>query len=209
MGSLSSSGLVLGLAGLARRVLELGFFSRTCVVAILTTAGSTRLTMAEKELAEGMGSGTTRGVAFVPLNDFIAETRPEITEPIMIPVTSVNATKNDAMILRRRAQLKSSFTCSPMSLLLDFGRTCLRSQVRVSERLAKPRVSITPQVRDSCTGKLMRRVRHCPEGRGSEVMFCGRSIDSLESLDAGTHPFVVKNMRTDPRRAATDCVFRT
>jgi hypothetical protein len=44
----------------------------------------------------------------------------------------------------------------------------------------------------------MRRVRHCPEGRGSEVMFCGRSIDSLESLDAGTHPFVVKNMRTAP-----------
>src|SRR5580693_263087 len=120
MGSLSSSGLVLGLAGFARCVLELGFFSRTCVVAILTTAGSTRFTMVEKELAEGIGSGTVRGVAFVPLNDFIAETRPEITEPIMIPVTSVNATKNDAMILRRRAQLKSSFTCSPMSLLLDF-----------------------------------------------------------------------------------------
>src|SRR4029077_7787483 len=107
IGSSSSLGLALGLAGLGRRILELGFFSSTCVVAILTTAGSTRFTMAEKELAEGMGSGTTSGVAFVPLNDFIADTRPEITEPIMIPVTSVNATKNDAMILRRRAQLKS------------------------------------------------------------------------------------------------------
>src|SRR5271154_1928839 len=120
MGSLSSSGLLLGLAGFVRRVLEFGFFSRTCVVAILTTAGSTRFTIPEKELAEGMGSGTDRCAASVPLNDFMAETWPEITEPIMIPTTSVNATKNDAMILRRRAQLKSSLTCSPMSLLLSF-----------------------------------------------------------------------------------------
>src|SRR5580704_11694272 len=120
MGSLSSSGLA-GVLGRARRILlELDFFSRTWVVAMFTTAGSTRFTMPEKELADGMGSGTASGVAFVPLKVFIAETRPEITEPIMIPVTSVNATKNDASILRRRAQLKSSFTCSPMSLLLDF-----------------------------------------------------------------------------------------
>src|SRR5580704_18902145 len=85
---------------------------------MLTTAGSTRFTMPENELAEGMGSGTVSRDASVPLKDFMAETRPEITEPIMIPTMSVNATKNDARILRRRAQLKSSFTCSPMSLLL-------------------------------------------------------------------------------------------
>src|SRR5208282_5998099 len=124
IGSSSSLGFALGLEGFARRILELGFFSRTCVVAIFTTAGSTRFTMPEKELAEGMGSGTTRGVAFVPLNDFIAETRPEMTDPIRIPVTSVKATKNDAMIFRRRAQLKISFTCSPMvAAPIYLGRT--------------------------------------------------------------------------------------
>ena len=33
---------------------------------MFTTAGSTRLTMAEKELEDGTGSGTASGVAFVP-----------------------------------------------------------------------------------------------------------------------------------------------
>src|SRR6476646_9737246 len=87
---------------------------------MFTTAGSTRFTIPEKELGEGIGSGTASRAASVPPNDFIAETRPEMTEPIMIPRTRVNATKNDARYLRRRAQLKISFTCSPISLHLAF-----------------------------------------------------------------------------------------
>src|SRR5258706_4295658 len=94
--------------------------SRTCVVAMLTTAGSTRLTTPENEDAEGIGSGTASLVAFVPAkeNVFIAETRPETTEPIMMPTTSVHATKKEARILRRRAQSNNSFTCCPIILLL-------------------------------------------------------------------------------------------
>src|SRR5580704_12729529 len=204
MGSLSSSGLVLGLAGLARRVLELDFFSRTCVVAILTTAGSTRFTMVEKELAEGMASGTARGVAFVPLNDFIAETRPEITEPIMIPVTSVNATKNDAMILRRRAQLKSSFTCSPMSLLLNFPAAHASDpKPEVSRtRLEGPPDEPLRKYNTANTGQLSRKIdapgSSLSQGTGIEGMFFGRSFDCLQYLDAGTHPYVVKVCGTAP-----------
>ena len=37
-----------------------------------------------------------------------------------MPIASVNATNTEASILRRRAQLKSSFTCSPISLAPDF-----------------------------------------------------------------------------------------
>src|ERR1700682_964526 len=92
--------------------------SSTCVVAMFTTAGSTRLTIDAKELDEGTGSGTVSAVAVVPENPrlFVAETRPETTDPIIIPTASVNATKMAASILRRRAQLKSSLTCSPMSV---------------------------------------------------------------------------------------------
>jgi hypothetical protein len=83
---------------------------------MFTTAGSTRFTIPEKELDEGMGSGTDSGVALVPANPelFTADTLPETTEPISIPTTSVKDTKNAAMIFRRRAQLKSSLTCSPI-----------------------------------------------------------------------------------------------
>src|SRR6266852_9545745 len=83
---------------------------------MFTTAGSTRFTIEAKELDEGTGSGTVRAVAVVPGNPrlFIAETRPETTDPIKIPTVSVNATNTAASILRRRAQLKSSLTCSPM-----------------------------------------------------------------------------------------------
>src|SRR5712692_3680068 len=77
---------------------------------MFTTAGSTRFTIAAKELDEGMTSGTVSGVAVVPANPrvFIAETRPDMTDPIRIPTASVSATDNDARILRRRAQLNSS-----------------------------------------------------------------------------------------------------
>ena len=83
---------------------------------MFTTAGSTRLTMDANELEEGTGSGTVRAVAVVPPNPklFIAEVRPETTEPIRMPIPSVKATKKAARIFLRRAQLKSSFTCSPI-----------------------------------------------------------------------------------------------
>src|SRR5258708_24019966 len=85
---------------------------------MFTTAGSTLLTIAANELDAGIGSGTANAVAVVPGNPspFIAETRPETTDPIKIPTVSVNATNTAASILRRRAQLKSSLTCSPMSI---------------------------------------------------------------------------------------------
>jgi hypothetical protein len=74
---------------------------------MLTTAGSTRFTIPEKELDDGIGSGTANGVAFVPANVelFTADTRPETTEPIIIPTNKVKATKNAAEIFLRRAQL--------------------------------------------------------------------------------------------------------
>src|SRR5258707_14685189 len=85
---------------------------------MFTTAGSTRLTIDAKELDEGTGSGTANAVAVVPGNPrlFIPETHPETTDPIRIPTVSVNATNTAARILRRRAQLKSSLTCSLISL---------------------------------------------------------------------------------------------
>jgi hypothetical protein len=72
--------------------------------------------MDANEFEDGIGSGTARAVAVVPANPkfFIAETRPETTDPIRMPTPSVNITNTDTTILRRRAQLKSSFTCSPI-----------------------------------------------------------------------------------------------
>jgi hypothetical protein len=74
---------------------------------MFTTAGSTRFTIPEKELDDGIGSGTASGVALVPANAalFTADTRPETTDPIIIPTNSVKATKNAAIIFLRRAQL--------------------------------------------------------------------------------------------------------
>src|SRR6266849_2956971 len=85
---------------------------------MFTTAGSTRLTIDAKELDDGTGSGTARAVAVVPENPelFIAETRPETTDPIRMPTASVNATNTPASILRRRDQLNISLTCSPISV---------------------------------------------------------------------------------------------
>ncbi len=90
--------------------------SSTCVVAMFTTAGSTRFTIDANEFDAGIGSGTAKAVAEVPANPrlFIAETRPETTDPIRIPTAKVKATNTPASILRRLAQLISSLTCSPM-----------------------------------------------------------------------------------------------
>src|SRR5882757_9660943 len=85
---------------------------------MFTTAGSTRFTIDANEFDAGIGSGTAKAVAEVPANPrlFIAETRPETTDPIRIPTARVSATNIPESILRRRAQLKSSLTCSPMSV---------------------------------------------------------------------------------------------
>src|SRR5258708_38618692 len=85
---------------------------------MFTTAGSTLLTIAANELDAGIGSGTANAVAVVPGNPspFIAETRPETSDPIKIPTLSVNATNTAESILRRRAQLQDSLTSPPMSL---------------------------------------------------------------------------------------------
>src|SRR5208282_2452279 len=88
--------------------------SITCVVAIFTTAGSTRVTIELNELDDGMGSGSASGVAFVPANDnaFIADTLPDITVPIRMPTISVAATSPATTILRRRVQSTISLTDS-------------------------------------------------------------------------------------------------
>src|SRR5712664_3581153 len=108
---------------------------------MFTTAGSTRLTIDAKELDEGTGSGTVSAVAVVPENPilFIAETRPETTDPIRMPTARVNATNTAASILRRRAQLKSSLTCSPISITpLDQTPQPIRLSQCPSARPAKP-----------------------------------------------------------------------
>jgi hypothetical protein len=78
----------------------------TCVVAMFTTAGSTRLTIPENELEEGMGSGKASGAALVPANEklCIAETLPFTSVPIKIPITRVAAIDTVAIIFRRRVQ---------------------------------------------------------------------------------------------------------
>src|SRR5258708_39439682 len=61
--------------------------SITWVVAMLTTAGLTRLTMAEKLLEEGIGSDRASGVAVEPANenDRMGETFSETTSAIRMP----------------------------------------------------------------------------------------------------------------------------
>src|SRR5258707_13484981 len=74
----------LGLSSSPERC-RLDLRSITWVVAILTTAGSTRLTMAEKLLEEGMGSGSASGEREEPANenDHRSQTLPETTRPIV------------------------------------------------------------------------------------------------------------------------------
>jgi hypothetical protein len=74
--------------------------------------GSTRLTIPEKLLEEGIGSGTANGVALVPANEnvFMAETLPLITVPIRIPTTNVAAIKTVANIVRRRERSRLFLT---------------------------------------------------------------------------------------------------
>ena len=76
-----------------------------------------------------MGSGTERCAASVPLKDFIAETRPEITEPIMIPTTSVNPTKKDAMTAAPRPIEKLFDLLTHVAAPIYLGRTNPRCQV--------------------------------------------------------------------------------
>src|SRR5260370_28276015 len=115
---------------------------------MFTTAGSTRLTIDANELDDGIGSGTAKAVAVVrgKPRPFIAETRPETTDPIRIPTVSVNATNTAASILRRRAQLKSSLTCSPMFVApLDQAPQPIRLSQCPSARPARPAGAQPPQ----------------------------------------------------------------
>jgi hypothetical protein len=88
--------------------------------------------------------------------------------------------------LRRRAQLKSSFTCSPMSLLLDFPAAHAsdpKSEVSRT-RLAAPPGEPHSKYNTANKGQLYRK-NDAPgsslsQGTGIEGMFCGRSFDCLE-----------------------------
>src|SRR5579859_113563 len=82
---------------------------------MLTTAGSTRFTIAEKLFDEGIGSGRDSGAAEVPVNvnDRIAETFPETTVPIRMPTERVAAIKPAATYVRRLVQFTLVFVdCS-------------------------------------------------------------------------------------------------
>src|SRR5208283_2229280 len=87
----------------------------TCVVAMFTTAGSTRLTIDEKLFEEGIGSGNTSAEAELPPvkeKDRMAETFPETTVPIRIPTVRVAAIKPAATYVRRGVQSTLAFNCS-------------------------------------------------------------------------------------------------
>src|SRR6266849_3284909 len=159
--------------------------SSTCVVAMFTTAGSTRLTIDAKVLDDGTGSGTARAVAVVPANPrlFVAETRPDTTEPIKIPTVSVNATNTPASILRRRAQSMSSFTCSPISTAPLSWPPRPRFRQRANSAHCQ---SITLLFQGGCRQISMRWSDHCPKDRGAL-----RFLFSL-LLDAATRNFVVR-----------------
>jgi hypothetical protein len=133
---------------------------------MFTTAGSTLLTIDANELDAGIGSGTVSGVALVPANipDFIAETRPDTTEPINMPTASVKATNTVASIFRRLAQVNNSLTCSPMSLLLSFWH---RGSVRSQRATVCPPYIITPLFPWGCHLIALQRVNHWPSGRGA------------------------------------------
>src|SRR5271169_416178 len=73
---------------------------------MLTTAGSTRFTIAEKEFEDGIGSGSASGVALVPAKEraLIAETLPFTRVPMKIPITRVAAIDTVAINFLRRVQ---------------------------------------------------------------------------------------------------------
>src|SRR5262244_976239 len=125
---------------------------------MLTTAGSTRVTIPENELAAGIGSGTPSGVALVPANVsvFIADTLPEMTDPIMMPTTNVSITKTDAAIFLRRAQSNNSFTCSPIFVLLLYPQKTSRPPGKYNTPLCARFLGRC----NHCT-----RNRHWPNGR--------------------------------------------
>src|SRR5205814_5476151 len=118
---------------------------------MFTTAGSTRVTILENEDADGTGSGTASGVAFVPANEkpFIAETCPDTTEPIRTPTPNVSATKKVASTLRRRAQSNISFTCCPIFPAPQFARNVPPASLQYTianpaEFLAANRALVSP-----------------------------------------------------------------
>ena len=76
--------------------------SRTCVVEMFTTAGSTRFTMDAKLFEEGITSGIASGLASLAAKSpmlFIAETRPETIVPMRIPTVSVSTRKARERVL--------------------------------------------------------------------------------------------------------------
>src|SRR5882757_3202021 len=77
--------------------------SITWVVAILTTAGSTRLTMAEKLLEEGIGSGRASSMAeeLANENDLMTETFSEFFLTNTTPTERVAAISPAATYVRR------------------------------------------------------------------------------------------------------------
>jgi hypothetical protein len=77
----------------------------------------------------------------------------------------VNATKTAAKILRRLAQLKSSFTCSPIFLAPIFPDRVLDTGLQFK--------IITPQLYCGVDLLAQRLVKHCPKGRVGPA--CGLS----------------------------------
>src|SRR5205807_5567556 len=100
--------------------------------------GSTRFTMPANELEDGIESGTTSGVP-LPANEkfFIADVLPEISVPIRIPTTSVNAIDNPAIHFFCRFDAATSRTWSLICSLLLFCPSC---SLRSEERRCRERV---------------------------------------------------------------------
>src|SRR5579875_2834184 len=90
----------------------------TCVVEILTTAGSTSLEIEEKTFESLTGSGIASNSAPAAPTGRVAWVRPGITVPIRMPMPRVHATKRDANSLRRLAQYQTSRSWTPILTLL-------------------------------------------------------------------------------------------
>src|ERR1700722_18522586 len=135
---------------------------------MLTTAGSTRVTIPENDAEDGIGSGNFSGVAFVPANAdiaFIADVRPDTIEPIRMPTTSVRTRNADARSLRRRAQLKISRTCCPIACVLQSSR-----------KNSPPSQSITPAFTAGCGCGRLRQNRYCTKDRVARVFGYRRAL---------------------------------
>src|SRR4029077_16637813 len=110
---------------------------------MFTTAGSTRVTIDENELAAGIGSGKPSGLALVPANVesvFIADTLPLTTDPIKMPTARVSTTDKDARIFLRRVQADIPLTSSISFLLLCPQKTP-RPPVQYNTAFCPPRLT--------------------------------------------------------------------